>query len=116
MSVLSLFATKRQPSFSLPDFLASWPEAPKFMGSRKKDKLNINEWLDAIATGCAERGAPAGRWPEIARVLLGPKALERLEEFERVLMTMQGKQVSWTWERFKVAMASMGCTSYTYLL
>jgi hypothetical protein len=101
--------TKSKP-FDLPTFLASWPEAPIFLGKPKKDKLNVEQWLDAIAAGCTERGVEQKHWPSVARALLGEKALGRLEEFERVLVTMQnGKEVSWTWERFRVALPSMGC-------
>jgi hypothetical protein len=86
-------STPPEPPFSLSGTLSSWPlaTAPRFLGKRKVDPP-VAEWLASVASGCRERNVPRKHWPVVARALMGEKAIRRLEEFERVLCNMEGKE------------------------
>jgi hypothetical protein len=114
-NILTLFrASPAPPPFSLEATLASWQDPPRFLGKKKKDPP-VASWLSSVASGCEERKVPRKHWPTVAKALMGEKALARVAEFERVLAKMEGKEIKegeeyeWTWERFEVAVGSMGC-------
>lgn len=71
--MLSVFKVK---PFDLEPILAEWKAGPKFMGNSKKD-LPVDEWLDQIKSGCAERGVPEEYWYKVAKHFMGPKAKAR---------------------------------------
>lgn len=106
MSVFAIF-NKPKP-FDLEATLNAWPDAPRFLGKKKKD-MPVAAWLDQVKAGCVERKIPEDKWVDVAQALMGEKARLRLDEFQRVLVNMKGSEYNWNWKRFHLAMSSMGC-------
>lgn len=70
-----LDAFKIKP-FDLEPIYAAWPDCPRFLGIPQKDPP-VDEWLDQIKAGCAERKVPQEYWHRVAQHYMGDKAKAR---------------------------------------
>jgi hypothetical protein len=104
----AMFDAFKIKPFDLEPIYASWKDAPRFTGNRKKDPP-VNDWLEQIKAGCVARKVPDEYWHKVAQHYMGDKAKARLEELKNVMAKMHGGKYRWTWKKFKIAMCNMGC-------
>lgn len=107
-AVIEAFKVK---PFDLEPIYAAWTSPPTFQGNPKKD-LPVEDWLNEIKKGCAERRVPKEYWHKVGYHYMGPKARARIDEVKKVMRNMHGGKYRWNWKAFKVAMNNMGCKNF----
>ncbi|KAJ7151541.1 hypothetical protein C8R46DRAFT_487057 [Mycena filopes] len=99
-----LDAFKIKP-FDLEPVYAAWA-APRFLGDPQKDPP-VDDWIQAIKSGCIEHKVPKEYWHTCAQHFMGDKAKARLIELKKVMAQVHGGRYRWNWKKFKVAMRNM---------
>ncbi|KAG1797001.1 uncharacterized protein HD556DRAFT_265938 [Suillus plorans] len=93
--------------FNLEPIYETWENPPRFLGESKKD-MPVDDFLQQIRAGCAERKVPEEYWHKVAQHYMGEKAKARLQELKSVMAKVNGGKYRWSWKKFTIAMRNMG--------